>query len=306
MSEDSVALEAVYPCSPKRVWAALTDRNALARWLLPNDFEPSLGHRFTFTAPPWNGWNGIIECEVVELDEPHRLSFTWCGDPRGPHTLVSFSLETVLGGTRLRLEHTSLAAGASPGLSVGYALDGDWATKLRHLFQIQIDEVVLTDTLYDYLVDPDAGRTRRPVVRWLRALAPGIVPVIESMILDGVEERPDVAHFVHALADGELSRQLRSERLRRITRAEDELPSVAGMPRLFRLRIDESSFVDEAFAFVTTPDASRYDRPVVDELSRLAPDVLPVLETMVIEGVDQWHDVADYLRGTLSSEIPTE
>lgn len=44
--------EVRYPHTPERVWRALTDPKALAAWLMPNDFAPVVGHRFTFRAPP--------------------------------------------------------------------------------------------------------------------------------------------------------------------------------------------------------------------------------------------------------------
>jgi hypothetical protein len=43
-----VILEVIYPYPVERVWRALTDSRALAKWLLPNDFEPRLGHKFSF------------------------------------------------------------------------------------------------------------------------------------------------------------------------------------------------------------------------------------------------------------------
>jgi catechol 2,3-dioxygenase-like lactoylglutathione lyase family enzyme len=42
----------VYPHPADRVWAALTSSEALAAWFMPNDFEPAVGHRFTFQAKP--------------------------------------------------------------------------------------------------------------------------------------------------------------------------------------------------------------------------------------------------------------
>ena len=39
------------PCHPiERVWRALTDREALAQWLMPNDFEPVVGHSWAIAA----------------------------------------------------------------------------------------------------------------------------------------------------------------------------------------------------------------------------------------------------------------
>ena len=36
------------------------------------------------------------------------------------------------------------------------------------------------------------------MIQDLHDLAPGMVPVLEAMVLDGVEERADVASYVHA------------------------------------------------------------------------------------------------------------
>ncbi|GIK11202.1 MAG: hypothetical protein BroJett001_32680 [Chloroflexota bacterium] len=41
-----------YPHPRALVWRALVDRDLLAQWLMPNDFEPKIGHRFTFRTEP--------------------------------------------------------------------------------------------------------------------------------------------------------------------------------------------------------------------------------------------------------------
>ncbi len=72
----TLRFEVLYPHPPERVWRALTDRRMLAEWLMPNDFEPRLGHRFTFRTDPAPGFDGTVRCQVIELDEPRRLSYT--------------------------------------------------------------------------------------------------------------------------------------------------------------------------------------------------------------------------------------
>ena len=80
MSE--VALDATYPHPPERVWRALTEPSDLAAWLMPNDFAPVVGHKFQFRAKPQLGWRGIVDCEVLEVDRPRKLAYTWQGDPK--------------------------------------------------------------------------------------------------------------------------------------------------------------------------------------------------------------------------------
>lgn len=95
-----------YPHPRERVWRALTEREALAAWLMDNDFEPVVGHAFTMRMPPSPGWNGKVTCVVLAVDPPRHLSFSWQGrdGPREP-TVVSYRLEQVEGGTRLLFSH---------------------------------------------------------------------------------------------------------------------------------------------------------------------------------------------------------
>lgn len=101
----AVDLEVFYPHSPERVWQVLTDRRALAAWMMENDFEPKLGHKFRFYSQPLPGLKTTILCEVVELEEPTRLVYTWQESSASEASLVVWTLTTVLGGTQLRLKH---------------------------------------------------------------------------------------------------------------------------------------------------------------------------------------------------------
>jgi uncharacterized protein YndB with AHSA1/START domain len=100
-----VHLEVFYPHPPERVWQVLTDRRALADWMMENDFEPKLGHKFRFYSHSLPGITTIIQCEVVELRKPTRLAYTWQESPTAEPSLVVWTLTTVEGGTQLRLKH---------------------------------------------------------------------------------------------------------------------------------------------------------------------------------------------------------
>ena len=97
----TVSVDCVYPHPREKVWRAITDARALSEWLMPNDFEPRVGHRFTFQTDPAPGFDGIVHCEVQELNPPTQLVFTWVGGP--VDTVVTFTLDEVAGGTRLRM-----------------------------------------------------------------------------------------------------------------------------------------------------------------------------------------------------------
>jgi hypothetical protein len=71
------------------------------------------------------------------------------------------------------------------------------------------------------------------------------------------------------------------------------------MSRIFRLAIDQDTLTDELFAFVRDPRSTRYERQVVKELRALAPGVIPVMEMMILDGVEERRHVHDYVVAVL-------
>ena len=67
------------------------------------------------------------------------------------------------------------------------------------------------------------------------------------------------------------------------------------MSRFFKIQVDTEALTDAAYEFVTDPHPSRNERPIVHELHEFNPDIVDVLECMVIDGTDERRDVADYI-----------
>ncbi len=109
----NVKNEVFYPYPPERVWQVITNRRALAAWLMENDFEPRVGHKFRFHTKPQPGIDNTIYCEVIKLDEPTSLSYTWRGSFMCQPTVVTWTLLPVEGGTKLQLEHTGFESKVS-------------------------------------------------------------------------------------------------------------------------------------------------------------------------------------------------
>jgi len=153
-AHDSVAVEVVYPHPIARVWRALTESAALGRWLMPNDFQPRIGHQFTFHTAPQSGWDGVVACEVVALDAPRRVAYTWRGSSELPETLVTFTLESVAqGSTRLRLVHSGFAQGGPAAQAVRDLLSSGWESTL---LRIQLT------ALLDALARDEAAAAHKP------------------------------------------------------------------------------------------------------------------------------------------------
>ncbi|MFF3909191.1 SRPBCC domain-containing protein [Streptomyces sp. NPDC001848] len=102
-----------YPHAPEKVWRALTDPELIPRWTVTGagahavGFAPVVGTRFQFRARPKPGWNGIVDCVVLEVQEPRLLRYSWIGgDGEGDTTEVVYRIDPREGGTRFTYEHT--------------------------------------------------------------------------------------------------------------------------------------------------------------------------------------------------------
>lgn len=110
----SIVIERQMPHPPERVWRALTQAPLIADWLMPNDFQPVVGHRFKFRTQPMPHWNGVTDCEVLIVEPNRRLSYTWNASGAeaagGLKTVVTWTLTPATGGTLLRLEQSGFRA----------------------------------------------------------------------------------------------------------------------------------------------------------------------------------------------------
>jgi len=100
----TLVIEREVPHAPEKVWRALTQSPLIEEWLMKNDFQPVVGHRFTLRATPVPNWNGIIECEVLAVEVNSRLSYSW--GSLGLITVVTWTLTPTEGGTHVRLEQS--------------------------------------------------------------------------------------------------------------------------------------------------------------------------------------------------------
>ena len=113
MSETSsetrtVVVEKEFAHPPEKVWRALTEGDLIKQWLMENDFQPVVGHRFQFRAQPVPGWNGVIDSEVLVAEPYERLSYRW--GTMGMENRVAWTLTRTQGGTLLRMEQSGFGA----------------------------------------------------------------------------------------------------------------------------------------------------------------------------------------------------
>jgi uncharacterized protein YndB with AHSA1/START domain/catechol 2,3-dioxygenase-like lactoylglutathione lyase family enzyme len=207
-----IAISQTYPHPIARVWAALTSAEALAAWFMPNDFEPVVGHEFTFRTQPAPGFDGIVRCRVLEVTPPTRMVWSWRGGPLD--TTVTFDLTALderttlfemhhLGfvGLGAQLARTVMAGGypriygvrlpayldhlAGHALAGGYppcTTDHQEAKPMSALDAITVISVPVTDqqTSKSFYLDQlgftlvaDAEQGENPNGRWIQLAPPG-------------------------------------------------------------------------------------------------------------------------------------
>lgn len=129
--------ERVYRSTAAELWRAIATQEGLSAWLMPCDFQPVVGHEFTFRTKPVPGFDGIVHARVLELDEAKRLRLSW--RTGSLDTEVSFTIERIdADHARLCMEHTGFR-GLSNGLA-RFALGLGWRKLLRNQLPAHIGQ----------------------------------------------------------------------------------------------------------------------------------------------------------------------
>jgi uncharacterized protein YndB with AHSA1/START domain len=95
----SVIIERDLPHPPGKIWRALTQGQLIEEWLMKNDFQPVVDHRFSLRAD----W-GAVDCQVMAVEPNKTLSYTWAA--YGLESVVTWTLTATSAGTHLRMEQS--------------------------------------------------------------------------------------------------------------------------------------------------------------------------------------------------------
>ena len=107
----SVVVEREMPHPPEKLWRALTQPHLIEEWLMKNDFEPVVGHRFNLRGD----WGGVLDCEVLAVEPNKTLSYTWNFE----HDDAAFDLQSVVTFTLTPTRTGTLPAHGAVGLPAG-------------------------------------------------------------------------------------------------------------------------------------------------------------------------------------------
>jgi uncharacterized protein YndB with AHSA1/START domain len=106
----SIVIEREMPHPAEKIWRALTQGPLIEEWLMKNDFQPMVGHRFNFRATPMPQWNGVTDCQVLVVESHKRLSYSWNASGEeaveGLKTVVTWTLTPTKNGVLVRMEQS--------------------------------------------------------------------------------------------------------------------------------------------------------------------------------------------------------
>lgn len=126
----NIRIQRLLPYPIELVWQTLTDASVLSSWLMESDFAPILGHKFTFRMKPQRGWDGVTHCEVMELDAPSSLAYSYRGKASGEKTLSCAGIDSKKARAVVKGIFTALDTVLRFRLSPEVACDGSEKTRL--------------------------------------------------------------------------------------------------------------------------------------------------------------------------------
>ncbi len=116
MSTSPFVIERIYNSPVDKVWDAITNVQKMREWYfdLPA-FEARVGFTFSFRGKGSKGEEYVHLCEVVEVVELEKISYTWRYEGYAGNSTVSFELFPEDEQTRIRLTHAGLESFSQNG-----------------------------------------------------------------------------------------------------------------------------------------------------------------------------------------------
>src|SRR5262245_56991534 len=137
-SQGAIVASVDIAATPERVFKALSTAEVADWWVRPGVFDTREWSGDVRVGGRWSS-SGIargepytLEGEFLEVDPPRKLVFTWkrVGMPGAP-TTVTYFLERLDGGTRLKLRHDGF-----PSVEAGASISDGWLTSFERLKEI--------------------------------------------------------------------------------------------------------------------------------------------------------------------------
>lgn len=108
-TEKSIVLERVFEAPAEKIWNALVNKDEMKNWYFDlAEFRAEVGFSFKFTGGPSPEKQYHHLCEVQEVIQGKKLSYTWRYQGYAGNSLVTFELIPQGEKTLLKFSHTGL------------------------------------------------------------------------------------------------------------------------------------------------------------------------------------------------------
>lgn len=109
MKKENVVIERTFNAPIDKVWRAITDKDEMKNWYFQlKDFQAKVGFKFDFIGGPEDGIQYLHLCEVTEVVEGQKLTYSWRYDNYPGNSFVTWELFDKGEQTLLKLTHTGL------------------------------------------------------------------------------------------------------------------------------------------------------------------------------------------------------
>jgi len=136
MTDTTISKSIFLSAAREIVWQFLTDKDKLGLWFHPAESNLIEGQDFALVKTEDDGsTTKMCWGTVTAMNEPSSLTYTFTIKPfGGTMTTVTWTLEEILGGTKLSLKHVGLGeAAGDAAMGLLLALDGGWDKHLTAL-----------------------------------------------------------------------------------------------------------------------------------------------------------------------------
>ncbi|RKE98482.1 SRPBCC family protein [Ichthyenterobacterium magnum] len=130
---DTISKEKVFNHPIEKVWDAISKAEEISAWFIKADFKAEQGYNYTFTSEPNEKGCTTISGEVKNAN-PYVLIYTWIVADTKVETTVSWTLESVEGGTKLHLEHSGISNySGETAIAMFESFNGGWDNCISEL-----------------------------------------------------------------------------------------------------------------------------------------------------------------------------
>lgn len=109
MENNIVVVEKIFDAPVEKIWRAITDKDEMKKWYFDlEEFKAEPGFKFQFTGGPDDGTQYKHLCEVTEVIQLKKLTYSWSYEGYSGISYVTFELIGKGHQTLVRLTHTGI------------------------------------------------------------------------------------------------------------------------------------------------------------------------------------------------------